>query len=195
MELDKYPFSEKYGWVEDKFGISWQLILSDRAQKIAPCLLFVGKQAGKAEEAMNLYTSLFPNSRIVSLSRYTAEEWPDAGRLKHAIFSINGQEFSAMDSGMAEHAFTFTTAISLMVNCETQTEVDYFWEKLTDEGGKEIHCGWLTDPYGVAWQITPIVLNELRKDPDPEKVRRVMKAMMQMDKLDIQTLKQAAGQS
>ena len=198
MELGKYPFSEKYGWVQDKFGVSWQLILADRAQKIAPCLLFVGKQAGKAEEAMNLYTSLFPNSRIVSLARYTADEGPDAGpdtgKVKHAIFSLNGQEFSAMDSGMPEHAFTFTMAISFLVNCETQAEVDHFWEKLT-VGGEEIECGWLTDPYGVAWQITPTVMLELLHDPDPDKTRRAMKAMMQMKKLDIQTLKQAAEQS
>lgn len=191
MPWDKYPFSEKYGWVQDKFGVSWQLILSSHAQKIAPCLLFVGKQAGKAEEAMHLYTSVFPDSRIVKLERYMADEGPDPGKVKHAIFSLNGQDFSAMDSGMSEHAFTFTNAISLMVNCETQAEVDHFWEKLT-AGGKEIHCGWLTDPYGVAWQITPIVLNELRKDSDPEKSRRAMKAMMQMDKLDIEQLELAA---
>jgi predicted 3-demethylubiquinone-9 3-methyltransferase (glyoxalase superfamily) len=194
MELGKYPFSEKYGWVQDKFGVSWQLILADRTQKIAPCLLFVGKQAGKAEEAMNLYTSIFPNSRIVSLTRYTADEGLDAGKVKHAIFSLNGQEFSAMDSGMPEHAFTFTMATSFLVNCETQTEVDHFWQKLT-EGGEENACGWLTDPYGVAWQITPIVMLEFLHDPDPEKVRRAMKAMMQMKKLDIQTLKQAAERS
>jgi predicted 3-demethylubiquinone-9 3-methyltransferase (glyoxalase superfamily) len=194
MELGQYPFSEKYGWVQDKFGVSWQLILAKRAQKITPCLLFVGKQAGKAEEAINRYTSLFPNSSIVSLARYTADEGPDVGRIKHATFSLNGQEFIAMDSGMPEHGFTFTMAISLMVNCETQSEVDHFWEGLTAEG-EAIACGWLCDPYGLAWQVTPIMLNELRKDPDPEKVRRAMKAMMQMKKLEIQTLKQAAEQS
>jgi predicted 3-demethylubiquinone-9 3-methyltransferase (glyoxalase superfamily) len=194
MPLDKYPFSEKYGWVQDKFGVSWQLILSNHAQKIAPCLLFVGKQAGKAEEAMNLYTSVFPNSRIVSLERYKADEGPDAGKVKHAIFSLNGQDFSAMDSGMPEHAFTFTLAISFMVNCETQAEVDNFWEKLS-KGGQEIECGWLTDQYGVAWQIVPTVLNELLSDPDPEKAQRAMKAMLQMKKIDIEGLKRAAEQS
>jgi len=191
MALDKYPFSEKYGWVQDKFGVSWQLILSDRKQKIAPCLLFVGEQAGKAEEAMKLYTSVFPNSSIVSLERYGADEGPDAGRVKYAVFSLNGQEFIAMDSGMKEHAFTFTMAISFMVNCDNQAEVDRFWEKLT-ANGEEIECGWLTDPYGVAWQITPIVMFELLHDPAPEKARRAMKAMMQMKKLDIETLKLAA---
>lgn len=194
MELGQYPFSEKFGWLQDKFGVNWQLILAKRSQKITPCLLFVGNQAGKAEEAINLYTSIFPNSRIVSLERYGAGEGPDAGKVKHATFSLNGREFSAMDSGMAEHAFTFTMATSFMVNCETQTEVDHFWEKLT-EGGEEIACGWLSDPYGVAWQITPIVLNELRKDPDPEKARRAMNAMMQMKKIDIATIKRAVEQS
>jgi predicted 3-demethylubiquinone-9 3-methyltransferase (glyoxalase superfamily) len=95
MPLDKYPFSEKYGWVQDKFGVSWQLILKDRKQKIAACLLFIGDQAGKAEEAMNLYTSIFPNSRINSLERY--DEGPDAGKVKHAIFTLDGQEFTAME--------------------------------------------------------------------------------------------------
>lgn len=194
MELGKYPFSEKYGWVQDKFGVSWQLTLADRTQKITPFLLFVGKQAGKAEEAMNLYTSIFPNSGVVSLERYTADEGTDAGRVKNATFSLNGQEFIAMDSGMPEHAFTFTMAISFMVNCETQTEVDHFWEKLT-VGGKEIACGWLTDSYGLAWQITPILMNELRKEPNLEKSRRAMEAMMQMKKIDIATLKQAVEQS
>jgi predicted 3-demethylubiquinone-9 3-methyltransferase (glyoxalase superfamily) len=194
MPLGQYPFSEKYGWLQDKYGVNWQVILADRTQKITPCLLFVGIQAGKAEEAINLYTSSFPNSRIVYLERYTADEGPDAGRIKHATFSLNGQEFIAMDSGMPEHAFTFTKAVSLMVNCETQTEVDHFWEKLT-AGGEGIACGWLSDPYGVAWQITPVVLNELRMDPDPERSRRAMKAMMQMVKIDIATLQRAAEQS
>lgn len=193
MELGKYPFSEKYGWVQDRFGVSWQLILANRAQKIAPCLLFVGEKAGKTEEAIRLYTSLFQNSKIEYLERYGADAGADEGKVLHARFSLEGQDFVAMDSSCPEHAFTFTKAVSFMVNCETQTEVDHLWEKLTAEG-EEIVCGWLSDPYGVAWQITPVVLNELRKDPDPEKVRRVMKAMMQMKKLDIQTLKQAAEQ-
>lgn len=194
MPLDKYPFSEKYGWVQDKFGVSWQLMLGQRAQKITTCLLFVGNQAGRAEEAMRLYTSIFPNSGIVSLERYTAEEGPDVGRVKHATFSLNGQEFIAMDSGMPQHAFAFTQAISLMVNCETQAEVDQVWETLTRDG-EESMCGWLSDPYGVAWQVTPILLNELRKDADPEKVRLAMKAMMQMKKIDIDTLKRAVDPS
>lgn len=194
MPLGQYPFSEKYGWLQDKYGVSWQLIVGERSQKITPCLLFVGKQAGKAEEAINLYTSTFPNSHIVSLERYAADEGPDAGRIKYATFSLNGQAFIAMDSGMPEHAFTFTMATSFMVNCETQAEVDHFWEKLTI-GGKEIACGWLSDPYGLGWQITPVMLNELRKDPNPEKSRRAMKAMMQMVKIDIATLQRAAEQS
>ena len=194
MPLGQYPFSERYGWLQDKYGLSWQLILGERSQKITPCLLFVGKQAGKAEEAINLYTSTFPNSQVVSLERYTADEGADAGRIKYAMFSLNGQAFIAMDSGMPEHAFTFTMATSLMVNCETQAEVDHFWEKLTT-GGKEIACGWLSDPYGLGWQITPILLNELRKDPNPEKSRRAMKAMMQMVKIDIATLQRAAEQA
>ena len=124
MELGKYPFSEKYGWVQDKFGVSWQLILRERAQKIAPCLLFVGKQAGKAEEAMNLYTSVFPNSRIVSLARYTPEEGPDAGRVKHAIFSLDGQDFSAMTVSQSFQTSTYLTSslVQLYVNGTLKTQ-------------------------------------------------------------------------
>lgn len=190
MELGQYPFSEKFGWIQDRFGVSWQLNLGSRNQKITPCLLFMGDQAGKAEEAMNLYTAIFPNSGIVYLHPYGPGQAHSEGTVQHATFLLNGQEFIAMDSGLEEHS-PFTTAISFMVNCDTQAEVDHFWEKLT-EGGKAIHCGWLSDPYGVAWQITPVMLNELRMDPDPEKVRRVMQAMMQMDKLDIEILKQTA---
>lgn len=189
MELDKYPFSEKFGWVEDKFGVSWQLNLANRIQKITPFLMFVGKQHGKAEEAIKFYISLFDNSSIDGIERYgTGEEEPE-GTVKHATFSLNGQEFMALDSSR-EHPFTFTEAISLFVKCETQEEVDEFWEKLS-EGGEKQRIGWLKDKYGVSWQIVPTVLGELLNDPGPEKSQRVMKAMLQMDKIDIEKLKQA----
>jgi predicted 3-demethylubiquinone-9 3-methyltransferase (glyoxalase superfamily) len=192
VELDKYPFSEKFGWVQDKFGISWQLNLASRAQKITPFLMYVGEQHGKAEEAMNLYISLFKNSRIDNIVRYGPGEEEPEGTVTHAVFSLNGQEFMAMDSSR-EHAFTFTPAISLFVNCETQEEVDYLWEKLSESGEKQ-PCGWLQDRYGVSWQIIPTILGEMLQDKDPEKSRRVMEAMLKMSKIDIKTLRQAYEQ-
>lgn len=192
MELDKYPFSEKFGWVNDKFGISWQLNLKKQEQKITPFLWF----GNKAEEAIHFYTSLFStivgtapgtiDSEIIRLERFGVSERQPVGTIKHAVFTLNGQKFMAMDNNK-EH---FTLAISLLVNCETQEEVDELWEKLTD-GGKESQCGWLEDKYGVTWQIVPTALGKLMSDPDPEKSRRVMKAMLQMKKIDIKTLEQA----
>ncbi|MCI0442123.1 VOC family protein [bacterium] len=189
MELGKYPFSEKFGWLQDKFGISWQLMISDRSQKIVPFLTFVGDQFGKAEEAINLYTSLFPNSAVERVERYAKGEHDKEGAIKHAVFTLNGQNFMAMESS-ASHKFTFTHAISFMVNCENQAEVDHFWNKLSKDG-KEEPCGWLQDKFGVSWQIVPIVLPELLQDPDRKKAEKVMKAMLQMKKIDINALKQA----
>ncbi len=189
MELDKYPFSPQFGWVQDKYGISWQLNLTGSRQTITPFLTFVGEQHGKAEEAMNLYSSLFRNSRIARIERYSRGEDGLEGTVKHAAFTLDRQEFMAMDSNR-EHRFTFTPAISFFVNCETQEEVDELWEKLSEGGGTE-QCGWLHDKYGVSWQIVPTILGELMQDKDPEKSQRVMKAMLQMTKLDIRALREA----
>jgi predicted 3-demethylubiquinone-9 3-methyltransferase (glyoxalase superfamily) len=189
MALDSYPFSERYGWLTDRFGLSWQLNQASRAQKITPCLMFTGKQSGKAGEAMRLYTSLFPESKINDIYRYEAGENDVAGYIKHALFTLHGQEFMAMDSSL-DHAFGFTPAISFFVNGESREEVDRLWEQLT-HGGEEVQCGWLADRYGVSWQIVPTVLGTLLADPDPGKAERVMTAMLRMKKLDIDTLKQA----
>lgn len=189
MELEKYPFSEKFGWVEDKFGVSWQLNLASRRQKITPFLTFVGKQSGKAEEAINFYVSLFNNSSIDKIEHYDTGEEQLKETVMYAIFSLDGQEFMAMDGGR-EHPFTFTEAISLFVNCETQAEVDQLWEKLS-KGGENQGPGWIKDKYGVSWQIVPTFLGELLNDPDLEKSKRVMTAMLQMGKIDIEKLKQA----
>lgn len=189
MELGRYPFSEKFGWVMDKYGLSWQLNLGSRMQKITPLLMFVGEQHGKAEEAMNYYISLFKNSSIDKSERYGKGEDEPEGTVKHATFTLDGQEFMAMDSNR-EHPFTFSEAISLSVNCETQEEVDYYWEKLSAGGDEKAQvCGWLKDKYGVSWQIVPAVLTVMVSDPDPEKSERVMKALLQMKKIDIKTLK------
>jgi len=189
MPFDKYPFSEKYGWLEDKYGVSWQLTIGSRAQKIAPCLMFVQKQAGKAEEAMHFYISLFPNSEITMISRYTKGDRDVEGTINHAEFTMAGQEFMCMDSSL-EHMFGFNEAISLLVNCKTQDEIDYLWRKLTD-GGEESQCGWLKDKYGLSWQITSDIISQMMLDADTERSERVMEALLPMKKIDIKTLKQA----
>jgi predicted 3-demethylubiquinone-9 3-methyltransferase (glyoxalase superfamily) len=189
MKLDTYPFSEKFGWLEDRFGISWQLNLASHTQKITPSFLFVGEQHGKAEEAIHFYVSLFENSSVIRIERYGAGEEDPEGTVKYAIFSLNGQEFIAMES-KREHPFTFTPAISFLVNCQTQEDVDELWEKLA-EGGEEEACGWLKDKYGVSWQIVPTVLGEMLGDTDPERSQKVMRAMLQMKKIDIKTLQEA----
>lgn len=187
MPLDKYPWSEQYGWVQDKFGVSWQLALGkleEIGQKFTPTLMFTGKQAGKAEEAIHFYTSLFDNSSIVGILRYDAQDQDVEGTVKHAQFKLGQQVFMAMDSSFP-HAFGFDEGISLVVSCDTQAEIDYFWDKLSD-GGQESQCGWLKDRYGVSWQVVPAMLGQLMSDP--EKAPRVIQAFMKMTKLDIRQL-------
>jgi predicted 3-demethylubiquinone-9 3-methyltransferase (glyoxalase superfamily) len=155
-------------------------------QKITPFLWF----DGKAEEAMNFYVSIFKNSKIVSATRYGEAGPGPKGMVMTAKFELDGQEFVALNGGPQ---FTFTEAISFVVNCATQQEVDEFWEKLS-AGGEKSRCGWLKDKYGLSWQVVPTVLVEMLQDKDAEKSKRVMQAMLQMDKLDINTLKQAYQQ-
>ncbi len=152
-------------------------------QKITPFLWF----DSQAEEAANFYASIFPRSRIVSISRYGEAGPGPQGSVMTVEFELDGQEFIALNGGPQ---FKFTEAISFSVDCKTQGEVDRFWGKLS-EGGAEGPCGWLKDKYGLSWQINPTVLGEMLKDPDPEKSRRVMEAMLQMKKIDIKGLKQA----
>ena len=157
-------------------------------QKITPFLWF----NDNAEEAVKFYTSIFKNSKIGKIARYGEEGEKIAGRPKGSVmtveFQIEGQEFVALNGGPI---FKFTEAISFVVNCETQEEVDYYWEKLS-ASGKEVQCGWLTDKFGLSWQIVPTVLGELLSDKDAAKSQRVMQAMLKMVKLDIKKLKQAA---
>jgi predicted 3-demethylubiquinone-9 3-methyltransferase (glyoxalase superfamily) len=195
MPLQKYDWSEKYGWVMDRFGLSWQLSLGkkeDVGQTLTPFLMFVGKQHGRAEEALQFYTSLFKNSDVVGILRHGAGDPKSEGTVKHAQFRLNGEVFMVIDSAM-EHPFTFTEAISFLVNCETQEEVDYFWEKLSADGEKS-RCGWLKDKFGVSWQIIPTALGKMLQDQDAGKSQRVMQAMLQMDKIDVKTLQQAYEQ-
>jgi predicted 3-demethylubiquinone-9 3-methyltransferase (glyoxalase superfamily) len=192
MALDKYPWSEKYGWINDKFGISWQVALgniSDVGQKITPCLMYTGKQYGRADEAIAHYSSIFKNVRVDGILRYGANELPDQeGKVKHAQFALNGQKFMIMESA-APHNFTFTEGISLTIHCETQKEIDYYWEKLT-ESGAESMCGWLKDKFGVSWQIVPNILNKIMSDP--AKAGKAAQAFMSMRKLNIEQIVQAS---
>jgi len=155
-------------------------------QKITPFLWF----NNNAEEAVNFYISIFKNSKIVNMSRYGEAGPGPKGTVMSATFELNGQEFMALNGG--PH-FSFSPAISLFVKCETQQEVDEFWEKLS-AGGKKERCGWLTDKYGLSWQIIPNALGRMLQDKDPEKSKRVMKAMLQMDKINIEDLKKAYEQ-
>src|SRR5208283_3061154 len=155
-------------------------------QKITPFLWF----DDKAEEAMNYYVSIFKNSRILSVARYGDAGPGPKGTVMTATFQLEGQEFMALNGG--PH-FKFTEAISLFVNCETQEEVDALWEKLA-AGGTKSRCGWLKDKFGLSWQIIPSALGKMLQDPDPEKSKRVMQAMLQMDKIDIGLLRQAYDQ-
>lgn len=152
-------------------------------QKITPFLWF----DNQAEEAMNFYISIFKNSKIITVSRYGEGAPVPGGTVMTATFELDGQTIMVLNGGPT---FKFTEAISLFVNCETQAEVDYFWEKLT-AGGEESQCGWLKDKYGLSWQIVPTALGQLLGDPDPEKAGRVMQAMLQMGKIDIAALERA----
>jgi predicted 3-demethylubiquinone-9 3-methyltransferase (glyoxalase superfamily) len=192
MPLDKYPFSDRYGWIQDKYGVSWQLILPQQKapQKVMPSMLFVNEVYGKAEEAIQYYTSIFHHANAGTIARYPGGMEPDKeGTIMYSDFMLEEQWFVAMDSAH-NHQFHFNEAISLMVHCDNQQEVDYYWDKLTEEG-KEVQCGWLRDKYGVAWQVVPKVMLELLQGEDKEKAKRAMQAMMTMVKLDIAKLENA----
>jgi len=153
--------------------------------RISPCLWF----DGEAEEAAKFYVSVFPNSKIGRISRYGDAGPGPKGSVMTVAFTLDGQEFIGLNGGPQ---FKFTEAVSFTVYCDTQKEVDSYWAKLTAGGGKEVQCGWVKDRFGLSWQIVPTILPKLATDKDPKKVERVMRAMLQMKKLDIATLKAAA---
>lgn len=189
MELAEYPFSKYYGWVQDKYGYSWQLILNNpegaKRPKIVPSLLFTKDMDGKAREAMQLYTSVFTDSEVGSnINTYPPEMGADrAGKISYADFRLFDQWFAVMDGG-PEHEFRFSPAISFMVCCKDQAEIDSYWGKLSHNPEFE-QCGWLQDKFGVSWQITPEDMEEIMKVPG------AFKRMMTMKKLDISTLRKA----
>jgi predicted 3-demethylubiquinone-9 3-methyltransferase (glyoxalase superfamily) len=192
MPLDKYPWSEQYGWVSDKFGVSWQLALGKKGaegQKIIPSLLFTGEEYGRADEAIQLYSSIFENVEVDGILRFGANEAPDTeGKVKHAQIAIDGQVFMIAESA-GQHDFTFSEGISFTVYCETQDEIDHYWNKLT-ESGEESMCGWLKDKFGVSWQIVPTMLGKIMSDP--AKAGKAAQAFMSMRKLNIEQIVEAS---
>ena len=193
MELGEYPFSERYGWTQDRYGLSWQVMyMGNRPvkQKITPMLMFVGDVCGKAEEAINFYVSLFHEAKKGDLTRYNKGEEPDKeGTVKYGEFMLEGQNFVAMDSAH-KHNFTFNEAVSFIVHCDTQKEIDYYWEKLSADPKAE-QCGWLKDTYGLSWQIVPTVMDKMMKENDAQKIDRVTKAFLKMKKFNLEELKKA----
>lgn len=194
MPLQEYPFSKQYGWIQDKFGISWQLMLRDSASpeknSIVPSLLFTNEQHGKAEEALRYYASVFPQTEIGQMTQYPADtQMHQAGNLMYGAIKIGEQTLAAMDGGTV-HAFSFSEGISLQVFCRDQAEIDRLTEKLSAVLEAEI-CGWVKDKYGVSWQIVPVELGELMNEADPERAKRVMEALLKMKRLDIETLRNA----
>jgi predicted 3-demethylubiquinone-9 3-methyltransferase (glyoxalase superfamily) len=187
MPLDKYEWSRKYGWLSDRYGVNWQLSfggIEDVSQKISPVLMFTGDQCGKAEQALQFYISIFKNSKVKGIARYLKGENDVEGTVKHAQFILDDKVFMSMDSSFS-HQFSFNEAVSFVVECDTQEEIDYYWDRLT-EGGEEVQCGWLKDKFGVSWQVVPAVLGQLMSDPS--RAERVMTVLLKMKKLEIEKL-------
>jgi predicted 3-demethylubiquinone-9 3-methyltransferase (glyoxalase superfamily) len=191
MELGEYPFSRRYGWVQDRFGLSWQVIFSegDYKQRVMPALMFTKESCGRAEEALGFYSRVFHRSKSQVLMRYGKGEEPDKeGAVKYAQLTLEGEEFGVMESAR-NHDFAFNEAISFIINCKDQKEIDYFWGMLSAVPEAE-QCGWVKDKFGVSWQITPESMSELM-GRNPEKTTPVM---LRMKKIIIEDLRKAGGQ-
>jgi len=190
MPLGQYPFGELYGWIQDRYGLSWQLMLVKNGaleQKVKVSLLFSDGVCGMAEEAVQDYVDIIPNSEIVVVSRYSYGETESSkAKVNFAAFTLNGSEYGAMDHGMGGD-FTFNEAVSLMVKCENQQEIDYYWRRLSAVPEAE-QCGWLKDKYGLSWQIVPSGLDEILANGPQEKKRRIMDALLKMKKIDLAAL-------
>ncbi len=191
MPIDRYPWSERYGWVQDKYGVTWQVMVGGRPASgatIVPSMMFVGKQLGRAEEAMRRYASVLPGGHVDDADRYTGADGPE-GALRLGHWSLEGQTLAAMDSP-GDHRFTFNEAVSLQVMCDGQAEVDRLWAALAD-GGQEGPCGWLKDRYGVSWQVVPKQIEAWMTSTDTRARERAFAAMMEMGKLDVAALERA----
>lgn len=189
IPIGQYDWSGRYGWLQDRFGLTWQISLNGDTpihQKIRSCMLFTGNRFGMAEKALNFYTSVFEHSSTDLLMHYP-EESENAGKILYSEFKLNHQNLIAMD-GPGVHDYTFNEGVSFVVECESQKEIDYYWNRLT-EGGQESMCGWLKDQFGISWQIVPSILGGLMSDP--KKSSAVMQAVLKMKKMDIETLLKA----
>jgi predicted 3-demethylubiquinone-9 3-methyltransferase (glyoxalase superfamily) len=191
MPLDKYPFSEKYAWINDRYGLSWQLFLGPGKQGITPFIMFFGKNYAKAAEAVSFYTSTFEHSRVENIVPYDKNEGQNPKAIKQGAFILDDNRFILMDSGV-DHQFAITPAISFMVNCRDQQEIDRLWERLSAVPEAE-QCGWLQDRYGVSWQIGPAFLGDLVQDENPTGYERMMEVLIPMKKLDYAALLSAYG--
>lgn len=191
MEIDAYPWSEKYAWVEDQFGISWQLYYSKEKfnQKFSLVLMFTGKNNGKCREAIEYYTSIFPNSNIEGVMNYPDGQGEPSENIAHSQFQIDQYTMMAMDSSH-QHNFNFSEGTSIVVMTNDQEETDFYWNRLTEEG-EESMCGWLKDRYGFSWQITPKRLIELTNTDNPEKNKKAFDAMLKMKKIIIKDIEDA----
>lgn len=194
MPLGQYPFAPLFGYLRDRYGVFWQLILADNMEPrlpfVIPSLLFVGDLHGKAEEAQNFYMSIFNDAHSGVTFRYPAGSEPEQeGTLMYSDFTLEGQWFSVSESAL-QHGFRFNEAISFMVFCDTQEEIDYYWARLSAVPEAE-QCGWLKDQYGLSWQVVPRAMLAMLQDPDQERVQRVNQAVLQMKKLELAELQRA----
>lgn len=186
MPLDEYPWSKKYAWVSDRFGLSWQLDIDkiNSKQKIVPSFLFTNKKSGLIKEAVAFYASIFPESKMIMESPYDPSAGLPEGTVLFSQFALSGFLFNAMSSTM-DHGFDFNEAFSFIVYCDTQEEIDYYWDMLTD-GGMEQQCGWLKDKFGVSWQIVPSGMDRLMHSESG--VQTVMQEILKMNKLDLKKI-------
>jgi predicted 3-demethylubiquinone-9 3-methyltransferase (glyoxalase superfamily) len=190
MPINAYPWSERYGWVQDRFGVSWQVmtVAGQKTASIAPCLMFSGAVHGRAEDAMKAYVEIFPGSRIERTERYAAGEGPE-GTVKHGRFVLDGQTMVAMDSHVS-HDLAFNEGLSFQVSCADQREVDRYWDALC-KGGTYSVCGWLKDRFGVSWQVVPKNMGAWMSSVDTAARDRAFDAMMAMKKPDVAALERA----
>lgn len=188
MPLNKYPWSDKYGWCADKYGVNWQLMLGHKSKsKLMPNMLFTGQQNGKANEAIHFYTNLFKGATVINIDTYKKGEPDTEGNIKYAQFELNELSFGAMDSS-APHQFSFNEAVSFIITVDTQEEIDYYWNYLIQNGapGK---CGWLKDKFGISWQVVPTCLGKFMTNPAT--APKAAYAFLQMSKFIIADLEKA----
>ncbi len=191
MPLQQYPYSKLYGWVQDRYGVNWQLMLTNPSGEprpfIIPTCVFAGENVNKAEEAVKYYLSVFKNTKEGTVARYLEDTGPaKKDSIMFTDFMLENQWFAAMDSG-TEQSTTFNEAVSFLVNCDTQEEIDYYWEQLSVVPEAE-QCGWLKDKYGISWQVSPSGMSEMLHKGTPEQTARVTQAFLKMKKIDIAQL-------